>query len=83
MKMMSVVLFWIVQVDKSTVPWDFYINSQLRARMNADLQQCHAQSTCYLYENGSLTLWQVPQGQTIQVWITHFLLHLLVLLLCF
>ncbi|KAM9435458.1 mitotic checkpoint serine/threonine-protein kinase BUB1 beta isoform 2-T2 [Clarias gariepinus] len=56
----------LVKVDKSTVPWDFYINSQLRARMNADLQQCHAQSTCYLYENGSLTLWQVPQGQTIQ-----------------
>ncbi|KAF5891255.1 apolipoprotein, partial [Clarias magur] len=56
----------LVKVDESTVPWDFYINSQLRARMNADLQHCHAQSTCYLYENGSLTLWQVPQGQTIQ-----------------
>ncbi|XP_026778566.3 mitotic checkpoint serine/threonine-protein kinase BUB1 beta [Pangasianodon hypophthalmus] len=56
----------LVKVDESTVPWDFYINSQLRARLPADLQHCHAQSTCYLYENGSFTLWQVPQGQTIQ-----------------
>lgn len=55
----------LVKVDESTVPWDFYIDSQLRARLPADLQHCHAQSTCYLYENGSFTLWQVPQGRTI------------------
>ncbi|GAA6102092.1 mitotic checkpoint serine/threonine-protein kinase BUB1 beta isoform X1 [Tachysurus ichikawai] len=56
----------LVKMDESTVPWDFYINSQLRARLPADQQHCHAQSTCYLYENGSFTLLQVPQGQTIQ-----------------
>ncbi|KAK2864164.1 hypothetical protein Q7C36_003318 [Tachysurus vachellii] len=56
----------LVKMDESTVPWDFYINSQLRARLPADQQHCHAQSTCYLYENGSFTLLQVPQGQSIQ-----------------
>ncbi|XP_046691650.1 mitotic checkpoint serine/threonine-protein kinase BUB1 beta isoform X1 [Silurus meridionalis] len=56
----------LVKLDESTVPWDFYINSQLRARLPAELQHCHSHSTCYLYENGSCTLWQVPQGQTLQ-----------------
>ncbi|KAI4895607.1 hypothetical protein NFI96_017029 [Prochilodus magdalenae] len=56
----------LVKVDKSTVPWDFYISSQLRARLPTNLQHCCAQSTCYLYENGSLTLWRVPQGKTVQ-----------------
>ncbi|XP_062857466.1 mitotic checkpoint serine/threonine-protein kinase BUB1 beta isoform X2 [Trichomycterus rosablanca] len=56
----------LVKVDTSTVPWDFYISSQMRSRLSADQQHCHVQSTCYVYENGSLTLWKVPQGQTIQ-----------------
>ncbi|XP_058235726.1 mitotic checkpoint serine/threonine-protein kinase BUB1 beta isoform X2 [Hemibagrus wyckioides] len=56
----------LVKVDESTVPWDFYISSQLKARLPADHKHGHAQSTCYLYENGSFTLWKVPQGQTIQ-----------------
>ncbi|XP_072553071.1 mitotic checkpoint serine/threonine-protein kinase BUB1 beta [Salminus brasiliensis] len=56
----------LVKVDESTVPWDFYISSQLRARLPSNLQHCHAVSTCYLYENGSFTLWRIPQGETIQ-----------------
>ncbi|XP_060773915.1 mitotic checkpoint serine/threonine-protein kinase BUB1 beta isoform X2 [Neoarius graeffei] len=56
----------LVKMDESTVPWDFYISSQLRARLPADQQHCHDPSTCYLYENGSFTFWQVPQGRTIQ-----------------
>uniref|UniRef100_W5KYA8 Mitotic checkpoint serine/threonine-protein kinase BUB1 beta-like n=1 Tax=Astyanax mexicanus TaxID=7994 RepID=W5KYA8_ASTMX len=56
----------LVKVDESAVPWDFYISSQLRARLPSKLQHCHAQSTCYLYENGSFTVWKVPQGKTIQ-----------------
>ncbi|XP_076874062.1 mitotic checkpoint serine/threonine-protein kinase BUB1 beta [Brachyhypopomus gauderio] len=55
-----------VKVDRSSVPWDFYISSQLGARLPADLKHYHSQSTCYLYENGSLTLWRVSYGQTIQ-----------------
>lgn len=70
----NLMLYLSVQVDESTVPWDFYISSQLRARLPADHQHGHAQSTCYLYENGSFTLWKVPQGQTIQVWLVHCLL---------
>ncbi|XP_066533616.1 mitotic checkpoint serine/threonine-protein kinase BUB1 beta [Hoplias malabaricus] len=56
----------LVKVDESAVPWDFYICSQLRARLPANLQHCHAQSTCYFYENGSFTLWRIHRGQTIQ-----------------
>ncbi|XP_036437729.1 mitotic checkpoint serine/threonine-protein kinase BUB1 beta isoform X2 [Colossoma macropomum] len=56
----------LAKVDESTVPWDFYISSQLRARLPTNLQHCYAQSTCCLYENGSFTLWRVHQGKTIQ-----------------
>ncbi|XP_017537033.1 mitotic checkpoint serine/threonine-protein kinase BUB1 beta isoform X1 [Pygocentrus nattereri] len=56
----------LAKVDKSPVPWDFYISCQLRASLPTNLQHCYAESICYLYENGSFTLWRVHQGMTIQ-----------------
>ncbi|XP_051731654.1 mitotic checkpoint serine/threonine-protein kinase BUB1 beta-like [Ctenopharyngodon idella] len=56
----------LLKLDSSSVPWDFFISSQLRARLSHDQQDHLAQISCYVYENGCMTLWRIPRGDTIE-----------------
>ncbi|XP_043074675.1 mitotic checkpoint serine/threonine-protein kinase BUB1 beta isoform X2 [Puntigrus tetrazona] len=55
----------LLKVDRSGVPWDFFISSQLRSRgsgeADADVQVC-----CDVFEDGCWTLWRLPRGHTLQ-----------------
>ncbi|XP_077096361.1 mitotic checkpoint serine/threonine-protein kinase BUB1 beta isoform X2 [Siphateles boraxobius] len=56
----------LLKLDSSSVPWDFFISSQLRARRSHDPQDGVVQISCYVFENGCMTLWRTPHGETIQ-----------------
>ncbi|KAL4656413.1 mitotic checkpoint serine/threonine-protein kinase BUB1 beta [Arapaima gigas] len=47
----------VVKVDCETVPWDFYIHAQLKARLGLDSHKYFGgQSKCFLYNDGCITL---------------------------
>ncbi|KAG7466348.1 hypothetical protein MATL_G00163640 [Megalops atlanticus] len=54
----------IVKVDHQPIPWDFYIKAQLRVRLGSDSHKYfNDQSSCFLYEDGCITLsWGHYQG---------------------
>ncbi|KAJ8399141.1 hypothetical protein AAFF_G00415200 [Aldrovandia affinis] len=54
----------IVKVDHYPIPWDFYINSHLRNRLGTDSHKYFSnQSSCFLYEDGCITVsWGHYQG---------------------
>ncbi|XDV41100.1 hypothetical protein PO909_010023 [Leuciscus waleckii] len=56
----------LLKLDSSSVPWDFFISSQLRARLSHDQQDHLVQISCYVFENGCMTLWRIPHGETIE-----------------
>lgn len=51
-----------VQVDSSSVPWDFFISSKITSDDDDDVHV-----SCYLYDNGCLTLWRTPNEVTVEV----------------
>ncbi|XP_016095794.1 mitotic checkpoint serine/threonine-protein kinase BUB1 beta-like isoform X4 [Sinocyclocheilus grahami] len=55
-----------LKVDWSAVPWDFFIISQLRARRSRDEPERDVQICCNVFENGCMTLWRIPHGDTLQ-----------------
>ncbi|XP_016306362.1 mitotic checkpoint serine/threonine-protein kinase BUB1 beta isoform X2 [Sinocyclocheilus anshuiensis] len=55
-----------LKVDWSAVPWDFFIISQLRARRSHDEPERDVQICCNVFENGCMTLWRIPHGDTLQ-----------------
>ncbi|KAF4099960.1 mitotic checkpoint serine/threonine-protein kinase BUB1 beta isoform X4 [Onychostoma macrolepis] len=55
-----------LKVDCSGVPWDFFISSQLRSRRSRDEPDGDVQICCYVFENGCMTLWRIPHGDTVQ-----------------
>ncbi|XP_073708954.1 mitotic checkpoint serine/threonine-protein kinase BUB1 beta [Garra rufa] len=55
-----------LKVDSSAVPWDFFICSQLRCRVSPDKADSDVQMFCHVYENGSMTLWKIPNGDVVQ-----------------
>ncbi|XP_067274409.1 mitotic checkpoint serine/threonine-protein kinase BUB1 beta [Pseudorasbora parva] len=56
----------LLKLHSSSVPWDFFIGSQLRARLSHDQHDRLVQISCYVYENGCVTLWRIPDGLTIE-----------------
>ncbi|KAK7134091.1 hypothetical protein R3I94_015823 [Phoxinus phoxinus] len=56
----------LLKRDSSSVPWDFFISSQLRARRSHDQQDRLVQISCYVFQDGCMTLWRVPHGETIE-----------------
>lgn len=56
----------LLKLDGSSVPWDFFISSRLRARRSHDQQDRLVQISCYVFENGCMTLWRIPHGETIE-----------------
>lgn len=50
------------QVDSSSVPWDFFISSKITSDDDDDVHM-----SCYLYDNGCLTLWRTPNEVTVEV----------------
>uniref|UniRef100_A0A8C1T6F7 BUB1 mitotic checkpoint serine/threonine kinase Ba n=1 Tax=Cyprinus carpio TaxID=7962 RepID=A0A8C1T6F7_CYPCA len=55
-----------LKVDCSGVPWDFFISSQLSARRSRDGPARDVQICCDVFENGCVTLWRIPHGDTLQ-----------------
>ncbi|XP_059354091.1 mitotic checkpoint serine/threonine-protein kinase BUB1 beta-like isoform X2 [Carassius carassius] len=55
-----------LKVDVSGVPWDFFISSQLRSRRSGDEPKRDVQICCHVFEDGCLTLWRIPHGETLQ-----------------
>ncbi|XP_052442423.1 mitotic checkpoint serine/threonine-protein kinase BUB1 beta isoform X4 [Carassius gibelio] len=55
-----------LKVDRSGVPWDFFISSQLRSRWCGDEADADVQICCHVFEDGCLTLWRIPHGDTLQ-----------------
>ncbi|XP_031437282.1 mitotic checkpoint serine/threonine-protein kinase BUB1 beta [Clupea harengus] len=56
----------VLKVERCPVPWDFYICSQLNARLPADTQGHFLnESSCFLFEDGCVTLWTVPREFTL------------------
>uniref|UniRef100_A0A9J7XVD8 BUB1 mitotic checkpoint serine/threonine kinase Ba n=1 Tax=Cyprinus carpio carpio TaxID=630221 RepID=A0A9J7XVD8_CYPCA len=55
-----------LKVDCSGVPWDFFISSQLSARRSCDGPARDVQICCDVFENGCVTLWRIPHGDTLQ-----------------
>ncbi|XP_061072937.1 mitotic checkpoint serine/threonine-protein kinase BUB1 beta [Conger conger] len=54
----------VIKVDLHPIPWDFYINTQLRNRLGSDsTKYFNDQSRCFLYEDGCVTVsWGHYQG---------------------
>ncbi|XP_052391996.1 mitotic checkpoint serine/threonine-protein kinase BUB1 beta isoform X2 [Carassius gibelio] len=55
-----------LKVERSGVPWDFFISSQLRCRRSGDEPKRDVQICCHVFEDGCLTLWRIPHGETLQ-----------------
>nr|XP_055041959.1 mitotic checkpoint serine/threonine-protein kinase BUB1 beta isoform X2 [Misgurnus anguillicaudatus]XP_055041960.1 mitotic checkpoint serine/threonine-protein kinase BUB1 beta isoform X2 [Misgurnus anguillicaudatus] len=56
----------VLKVDSSSVPWDFFISSKIRASLSSDEQDADVQISCYVYDNGCVTLWRIPHEYTIE-----------------
>uniref|UniRef100_UPI00398F312D mitotic checkpoint serine/threonine-protein kinase BUB1 beta n=1 Tax=Pristiophorus japonicus TaxID=55135 RepID=UPI00398F312D len=57
----------IIKVHSHTVPWDFYINQQLKKRLGSQFNNHFSQNhSCYLFENGYVTVDQDKNCETLQ-----------------
>lgn len=58
----------VLKVDSSLVPWDFFISSKITSSLSTrdDEDDDDVHVSCYLYDNGCLTLWRIPHGVTIE-----------------
>ncbi|XP_057209770.1 mitotic checkpoint serine/threonine-protein kinase BUB1 beta isoform X2 [Triplophysa rosa] len=63
----------LMKVESSSVPWDFFISSKIRSSLSThhdddddDDDDDDVHVSCYLYDNGCLTLWRVPHGVTVE-----------------
>ncbi|KAK6479167.1 mitotic checkpoint serine/threonine-protein kinase BUB1 beta-like [Huso huso] len=57
----------VIKADFQSLPWDFYINSQLRERLGANSEKYFSdQCSCHLYEEGCVTLNQRLNPHTLQ-----------------
>ncbi|XP_072425350.1 mitotic checkpoint serine/threonine-protein kinase BUB1 beta [Chiloscyllium punctatum] len=57
----------IIKVHSHTVPWDFYINQQLKMRLGSKFNNYFSQNhSCYLFENGCVTVDRGKNCETLQ-----------------
>ncbi|XP_056621354.1 mitotic checkpoint serine/threonine-protein kinase BUB1 beta isoform X2 [Triplophysa dalaica] len=60
----------LMKVESTSVPWDFFISSKIRSSHSThhddDDDDDDVHVSCYLYDNGCLTLWRVPHGVTVE-----------------
>ncbi|XP_067895694.1 mitotic checkpoint serine/threonine-protein kinase BUB1 beta isoform X2 [Heterodontus francisci] len=57
----------LIKVYSYTVPWDFYINQQLKMRLGSKFTNYFSQNhSCYLFENGCVTVDQGKNCETLQ-----------------
>ncbi|XP_078089581.1 mitotic checkpoint serine/threonine-protein kinase BUB1 beta isoform X1 [Mustelus asterias] len=58
----------IIKVYSHTVPWDFYINQQLKMRLGSQFANYFSQNhSCYMFENGCVTVDQSNNCETLQM----------------
>ncbi|CAB1342609.1 unnamed protein product [Coregonus sp. 'balchen'] len=56
-----------IKLEHNTVPWDFYIGSQLRERLARDSQApVHDAGRCFLFQDGCVTVHKAPQQSTLR-----------------
>ncbi|XP_048342627.1 mitotic checkpoint serine/threonine-protein kinase BUB1 beta isoform X2 [Sphaerodactylus townsendi] len=58
---------FLIKVHSEPVPWDFYITLQLQERLDAEFDQSFSDGcTCFLYQNGCVTLHKEINRYTLQ-----------------
>ncbi|XP_055729213.1 mitotic checkpoint serine/threonine-protein kinase BUB1 beta-like isoform X1 [Salvelinus fontinalis] len=56
-----------IKLDRTAVPWDFYIGSKLRERLARDSQApVHDAGRCFLFQDGCVTVHKAPQQSTLR-----------------
>nr|XP_033808955.1 mitotic checkpoint serine/threonine-protein kinase BUB1 beta isoform X2 [Geotrypetes seraphini] len=55
-----------IKVDSQPIPWDFYINLQLKERLGVLYQEEFQKCNCFLYQNGCIMLYE--ELTSISVW---------------
>lgn len=56
-----------IKLERTAVPWDFYIGSQLRERLARDSQApVHDAGRCFLFQDGCVTVHKAPQQSTLR-----------------
>ncbi|XP_051874357.1 mitotic checkpoint serine/threonine-protein kinase BUB1 beta [Pristis pectinata] len=57
----------IIKVYSHRVPWDFYINQQLKMRLGSQFNKYFSQNQCcYLFDNGCVTVDQDKNSETLK-----------------
>ncbi|KAJ3606545.1 hypothetical protein NHX12_026066 [Muraenolepis orangiensis] len=57
----------VLKVERSVLPWDFYVVSQLRKRLSPNSGRLpHVR--CFLFLDGCVTLYTLPQHQRLSEW---------------
>ena len=56
-----------VQVERSLLPWDFYVLSQLRRRLSPEDSAALPSARCFLFQDACVTLYTVPNYQKLSV----------------
>ncbi|XP_023829942.1 mitotic checkpoint serine/threonine-protein kinase BUB1 beta [Salvelinus sp. IW2-2015] len=56
-----------IKLERTAVPWDFYIGSKLRERLARDSQApVHDAGRCFLFQDGCVTVHKAPQQSTLR-----------------
>ncbi|XP_071019712.1 mitotic checkpoint serine/threonine-protein kinase BUB1 beta-like [Oncorhynchus clarkii lewisi] len=56
-----------IKLERTAVPWDFYIGSQLRERLARDSQApVHDAGRCFLFQDGCVTVHKASQQSTLR-----------------
>ncbi|XP_069773227.1 mitotic checkpoint serine/threonine-protein kinase BUB1 beta isoform X2 [Narcine bancroftii] len=57
----------IIKVYSHRVPWDFYINQQLKMRLGSEFNKYFSKNlSCYLFDNGCVTVDQDENSETLK-----------------
>ncbi|CAL8283029.1 unnamed protein product [Boreogadus saida] len=53
----------LLKVERSLLPWDFYVLSQLRRRLSPEDSAALPSARCFLFQDACVTLYTVPNDQ--------------------
>ncbi|CAL8315305.1 unnamed protein product [Lota lota] len=59
----------VLKVERSSLPWDFYVVSQLRRRLSPENSAPLPQGRCFLFLDACVTLYTLPQYQRLSKWV--------------
>ncbi|CAL8315628.1 unnamed protein product [Merluccius merluccius] len=59
----------VLKVERSLLPWDFYVVSQLRRRLSPGDSASLPHARCFLFLDACVTLYAVPRHQRLSEWV--------------